>query len=87
MPVNGATPWKDGEMREARAETGLERNFRGILSRVCIFGIRLPKGPFTLDRSFGKPDKMDESEKKKHLFVIVYIRYPILTLKLRCLNN
>lgn len=39
-------------MREARAETGLERNFRGILSRVCIFGIGLPKGPFTLDRSF-----------------------------------
>lgn len=34
---------------------------------------------------FGKPDNMDE--KKKHLFVIVYIRYPILTLKLRCLNN
>lgn len=39
-------------MREARAETGLERNFRGILSRVCIFGIGLPKGPSTLDRSF-----------------------------------
>lgn len=32
---------------EARAETGPRRNFRGILSLVCIFGIGLRKGPST----------------------------------------